>query len=375
MRLNVPNGWAAPPNGLLLDVRNLVTHFELHEGTVRALQGVSFQIRRGQTLGIIGESGCGKSVTAQSILRILPSPPGRIVAGSIELHLANSAGGPDEVIDLARLDPRGSTIRKIRGKEISMIFQEPMASLGPLNTIGDQITEAIRLHQKGIDRRLARAQAIELLGHVGLPRPEQYVDAYPHQLSGGMRQRVMIAIALSCHPSLLIADEPTTALDVTIQAQILNLLRRLRAESGMAIMFITHSLGVIAEIADEVAVMYLGRIVEQAPVGEIFDHPKHPYTQALLRSIPRVDRKPATRLPAIEGSVPDPYDIPSGCPFSDRCPSFLVGTCDQAVPALVEISPEHRARCFLHSQAREGSHAAGRADGTNVSVARREDRR
>jgi oligopeptide/dipeptide ABC transporter ATP-binding protein len=322
------------------------------------VDGVSFDIRRGQTLGIIGESGCGKSVTALSILRIVPSPPGKIAGGSILLHRRNGKKQFEEVIDLAKLDPRGAEIRKIRGKEIAMIFQEPMTSFGPLNTIGDQITEAILLHQEGANKQQSREQAIELLGKVGIPRPDQHVDAYPHQLSGGMRQRAMIAMALSCNPSLLIADEPTTALDVTIQAQILDLLRRLRAELGMAIMFITHALGVIAEIADEVAVMYLGRIVEQASVEEIFDHPLHPYTQALMKSIPRVDKKAGTRLPVIEGVVPDPYEIPPGCAFSDRCAHFKPRVCDQAVPALMEVAPRHWVRCYLYSQQAEAAPAA-----------------
>lgn len=332
----------------LLEIKNLMTHFHLQEGIVRAVDGVSFAIGRGQTLGIIGESGCGKSVTAHSILRLVPSPPGNIVNGEILLHRRDDAS-EDEPLDLARLDPRGAMIRSIRGAEISMVFQEPMTSFGPMHTIGNQIMESILLHQKDVPSSDARELAIENLRRVGIPRAEQIVDAYPHQLSGGMRQRAMIAMALSCSPRLLIADEPTTALDVTIQAQILELLTVLQDEFGMAVMFITHNLGVIAEVADEVAVMYLGRIVEQSDVNELFDNPQHPYTQGLLNSIPHIDEEKLPRLRAIEGVVPDPYDIPSGCAFSDRCPSFMPGTCDRAMPALAETSPGHRVRCFLFS--------------------------
>ena len=322
----------------LLEIQNLMTHFHLQEGIVRAVDGVSFAIGRGQTLGIIGESGCGKSVTAHSILRLVPSPPGNIVDGRILLHRGEE-GVDREPVDLARLDPRGAEIRAIRGAEISMVFQEPMTSFGPMHTIGNQIIESILLHQDEVDSTEARELAIENLRRVGIPRPDQIVDAYPHQLSGGMRQRAMIAMALSCSPRLLIADEPTTALDVTIQAQILELLTALQEEFGMAVMFITHNLGVIAEVADEVAVMYLGRIVEQAGLNELFDNPQHPYTQGLLNSIPHIDEEKLPRLRAIEGVVPDPYQIPSGCAFSDRCPSFIPGTCDLAMPELAETGP------------------------------------
>ena len=336
----------------LLEIQNLMTHFHLQEGIVRAVDGVSFAIGRGQTLGIIGESGCGKSVTAHSILRLVPSPPGNIVDGRILLHRGEE-GVDREPVDLARLDPRGAEIRAIRGAEISMVFQEPMTSFGPMHTIGNQIIESILLHQDEVDSTEARELAIENLRRVGIPRPDQIVDAYPHQLSGGMRQRAMIAMALSCSPRLLIADEPTTALDVTIQAQILELLTALQEEFGMAVMFITHNLGVIAEVADEVAVMYLGRIVEQAGLNELFDNPQHPYTQGLLNSIPHIDEEKLPRLRAIEGVVPDPYQIPSGCAFSDRCPSFIPGTCDLAMPELAETGPGHRVRCFLYSDAVE----------------------
>ena len=340
----------------LLEIKNLKTHFHLQEGIVRAVDGVTFAIRRGRTLGIIGESGCGKSVTAHSILRLVPSPPGNIVDGEIRLHRrenGNAAGQSRGQTDLARLDPRGAEIRAIRGAEISMVFQEPMTSFGPMHTIGNQIMESILLHQVDVAKTEARELAIENLRKVGIPRPTQIVDAYPHQLSGGMRQRAMIAMALSCSPRLLIADEPTTALDVTIQAQILELMTTLQDEFGMAIIFITHNLGVIAEVADEVAVMYLGRIVEQASVTELFDNPQHPYTQGLLNSIPHIDAEKLPRLRAIEGVVPDPYEIPSGCGFSDRCPSFMPGVCDRAMPDLAATGQGHRVRCFLYSDAEE----------------------
>ena len=336
----------------LLEIKNLMTHFHLQEGIVRAVDGVSFDVRRGQTLGIIGESGCGKSVTAHSILRLVPSPPGNIVNGELLLYRGESGenSGP---VDLAQLDPRGAEIRSIRGAEISMVFQEPMTSFGPMHSIGNQIVESILLHQEGVDKTEARELAIDNLRRVGIPRAAQIVDSFPHQLSGGMRQRAMIAMALSCSPRLLIADEPTTALDVTIQAQILELMMTLQEEFGMAVIFITHNLGVIAEVADEVAVMYLGRIVEQAGINELFDNPQHPYTQGLLNSIPHIDEEKLTRLRAIEGVVPDPYDIPSGCAFSDRCPSFMPGKCDSAMPDLAATGPEHRVRCFLYSEDEE----------------------
>jgi peptide/nickel transport system ATP-binding protein len=342
---------------VLLEVNGLKTYFFLHEGIVRAVDNVTYNIRRGKTIGIIGESGCGKSVTAQSIMRIVPSPPGKIVGGEILFHRRQN--GTADTIDLSKLDPRGSEIRAIRGREISMIFQEPMTSFGPMHTIGNQIMEVIQLHLEDTNKKQARDLTVELLGKVGIPKPEQRVDAYPHQLSGGMRQRAMIAMALSCRPSLLIADEPTTALDVTIQAQILDLLRQLQSEFGMAIQFITHNLGVIAEMASEVVVMYLGKIVEQASVTEIFDNPKHPYTQGLLRSIPHVDKTRPRRLATIEGVVPDPYQIPLGCPFSDRCPSFMPGVCDEAVPALDSVAPGHYVRCFLYSNKSEETTTAG----------------
>jgi oligopeptide/dipeptide ABC transporter ATP-binding protein len=343
---------------LLLEVRDLKTHFLLDEGTVRAVDGVSFHIRRGRTLGIVGESGCGKSVTAQSILRIVPKP-GKIVSGEIIYHRrrasangrlnganGNGAGG-DEAIDLTRLDPMGRQIRDIRGNEIAYIFQEPMASLSPVHTIGHQIVETIMLHQR-VHRDQARVRAIEVLGHVGMVKPSETIDRYAHQLSGGQRQRAVIALALSCQPSLLIADEPTTALDVTTEAQILELMRRLQQESGMAIQFITHNLGVIAEMADDVAVMYLGRQVEQAPVDDLFFNPRHPYTRALLRSIPRLGRKTRRRLESIRGMVPDPFSVPQGCAFHPRCPLYRPGVCDE--PQWVEVGPQHWVRCNRASE-------------------------
>ncbi len=332
---------------VLLEVTNLKTHFPLDQGTVRAVNGVDFTVQRGQTVGLVGESGCGKSVMARSILRIVP-PPGRIVEGEILFQRGN-----EQVIDLAKLDPRGSEIRRIRGGEIAMVFQEPMTSLSPVHTIGNQIIETITLHQE-VSTEQARQQAISVLEHVNMPQPSRTLDRFPHQLSGGMRQRAMIAMALSCRPALLIADEPTTALDVTTQAQILTLMRQLQNELGMAIIFITHDLGVIAQMVDYVIVMYLGQVVEMASVDAIFYDPKHPYTQALLRSIPRLGRKSAqgatSRLTAIRGSVPDPYSIPKGCPFHPRCRHAIPGVCDQQDPPFLETEPGHQVRCVLYDK-------------------------
>ncbi len=334
---------------LLLEVRNLKTYFFLDEGTVRAVDGADFTIRRGQTLGVVGESGCGKSVTARSILRIVP-PPGRIVEGEILFHRAvsgNGGGQVTQVVDLTALNPMGQEVRNIRGAEISMVFQEPMTSLSPVHTIGNQIVEAIMLHQQ-VSKAEAREKAIEMLERVGMPQPSRTIDRYPHQLSGGMRQRAMIAMALSCHPSLLIADEPTTALDVTTEAQILQLMRSLQRELGMAIMYITHNLGVIAQMTEDVIVMYLGKVVEVADVDALFYDPKHPYTRALLRSIPRVGRKSRQRLESIRGTVPDPYSIPQGCPFHPRCNEVIRGVCNRQDPPLVETGPGHQVRCHLY---------------------------
>jgi peptide/nickel transport system ATP-binding protein len=333
----------------LLSVRNLKTYFLQDEGTVKAVDGASFDLYQGRTLGIVGESGCGKSITARSILRIIDRP-GRIVEGEIlfRRRKALDGGRTDEVIDLTKLDPNGQDMRSIRGAEIALVFQEPMSSFSPVHTVGEQIIEAIRLHQQ-VSRRQARQKAIEMLRLVGIPLPEQRVDQLSNQLSGGLRQRAMIAMALSCHPTLLIADEPTTALDVTTQAQILDLMRRLQREYGMAIMLITHDLGVIAEMTDTVVVMYLGRVVEQASVDEIFYHPKHPYTQALLRSIPRIHSTSRERLASISGAVPHPYNRPSGCPFHPRCAAFMPGVCDQQEPQLQATGEQHLVSCFLYS--------------------------
>jgi len=318
---------------MLLRVTDLVTSFRTDEGVLRAVDEASFEIDAGTTVGIVGESGCGKSVTALSIMRLLPEPAGKVDAGKIEL----------DGEDLLRFTER--KMQDVRGNKVSMIFQEPMTSLNPVYTVGAQIVEAIRMHQKK-SRILAREHAIEMLKLVGIPSPESNVDSYPHQLSGGMRQRVMIAMALACKPKLLIADEPTTALDVTIQAQILELLKKLQEQLGMAVLLITHDLGVVAEYAKDVVVMYAGRVVERAPVREIFAHPRHPYTKGLLGSIP-VPTKGGERkrLPTIEGMVPDLRDLPKGCRFADRC-SMVIDDCKKAEPELVEIEPGHFARCI-----------------------------
>src|SRR5688500_10986718 len=332
-------------NNVLLEIKDLRVSFPLEEGTVRAVEGVDLTIRRGEVLGVVGESGCGKSITAHSILRIIP-PPGRIDAGQILFHPSGQSGA-NGVVDLARLDPTGSEIRKIRGKDIAMIFQEPMSSFSPVHTIGSHIVEAILLHQN-VSKTKAREMTIELLRLVGISGAEQRVDNYPHQFSGGMRQRAMIAMALSCNPSLLIADEPTTALDVTIQAQILELMRGLQKQLGMAIMFITHNLGVIAQIADTVAIMYLGQVVEYGPVREILRNPKHPYTVDLLRAVPRLGKTAGQHLVAIEGSIPSPFERPSGCPFHPRCSRMMPGRCEVHMPAVTRLDDQHTVRCLLY---------------------------
>jgi oligopeptide/dipeptide ABC transporter ATP-binding protein len=330
----------------LLSVRNLKTYFHQDEGLVKAVDGVSFDLSPGGTLGIVGESGCGKSVTARSILRIVDRP-GRIVEGEIRFRRPAVSGGAGTVIDLAKLAPNGAEMRAIRGAEIALIFQEPMSSFSPVHTVGNQIVEAIRLHQP-VSRREARDKTIEMLRRVGVSSPEERVDQLSNQLSGGLRQRAMIAMALSCKPTLLIADEPTTALDVTTQTQILALMRQLQQEDGMAIMLITHDLGVIAEMAAQVAVMYLGRVVEQAPVDAIFHAPRHPYTRALLRSIPRMRARSRERLAPIAGAVPHPYDRPTGCPFHPRCADFMAGRCDRQAPSLRPVGDQHAVSCFLY---------------------------
>jgi peptide/nickel transport system ATP-binding protein len=337
-------------NTPLLEIKGLKTYFYLDEGTVKAVDGVDFTIRRSKTLCIVGESGCGKSVTARSIMQIV-DPPGKVIEGEMLFHRKRQDTGTseqDDILDLAKMAPNGREIRSIRGKEIAMIFQEPMTSLSPVHTIGHQISQAILLHTDATKSE-AREQTIDVLRLVGIPRPETRVDTYPFQLSGGMRQRAMIAMALSCHPSLLIADEPTTALDVTTQAQIIDLMIGLQQERGMAIQFITHDMGVVAEIADDVAVMYLGLVVERGPVDAIFHNPKHPYTQALLRSIPQLGPRVRQRLEVIKGMVPDPYNRPNGCPFHTRCLKRIPGVCDQVLPEWVNLEPDHGARCVLYA--------------------------
>jgi len=325
----------------LIKIKGLCTYFYTDEGTVRAVDGVDLKIDAGETLGVVGESGCGKSVTALSIMRLIPTPPGRITGGEI-LYREDKG----KSIDLTRLDPWGSKMRSIRGGEIAMIFQEPMTSLNPVYTIGSQITEAIVTHQN-ITGKEAREHATEMLDRVGIPAPEQRVNEYPHQLSGGMRQRAMIAMALSCHPNLLVADEPTTALDATVQAQVLELMKDLQQEFGMAIMMITHNLGVIAETSDNVAVMYLGKIMEYGSAHDLFHNPMHPYLRALLESIPSLAGK-GQRLAMIKGTVPDPLSIPQGCCFAPRC-SYAKQICRQKDPAVIEADKGHQVKCWLYS--------------------------
>jgi peptide/nickel transport system ATP-binding protein len=315
----------------VLSVKNLKTYFYTEDGIVKAVDGVDFDVYQGETLGIVGESGCGKSVTALSILRILDEK-GRIVEGQVLL----------DAVDLTKIDEQ--EMRKIRGKDIAIIFQEPMVALNPVFTVGEQIVEAIMLHQK-VDEKAARVMAIDLLRKVGIPEPEKRIDQYPHELSGGMRQRAMIAMALSCKPKVLIADEPTTALDVTIQAQIMELMKELQREYGMAIMLITHDLGLIAENADRVVVMYAGKVVEYADVKTLFNDPKHPYTWGLLHAIPRLDIE-QTRLYNIPGVVPDPLHFPSGCKFHPRC-EFKEERCTREEPELIKVGENHTVRCFF----------------------------
>ncbi len=316
----------------LLEIKNLKTHFFTHEGTVKAVDGISFKINQGETLGIVGESGSGKSVTALSVMRLIPHPPGKIVNGEVYF----------EGKDLLKLDDK--EIREIRGKKISMIFQEPMTSLDPVFTIGHEIIEAIQLHQ-GLKKEKARKKAIEILKIVGIPDVEKRINNYPHELSGGMRQRVMIAMALSCNPTLLIADEPTTALDVTIQAQILRLINDLKGKFGASVMLITHDLGVIAEMCDHVVVMYAGHIVEYTDIYTLFGNPLHPYTKGLSKSIPRLDVE-VENLDAIPGIVPNLLDLPPGCPFHPRC-DFCFKKCMEEMPELIEIENSHLVKCHL----------------------------
>jgi oligopeptide/dipeptide ABC transporter ATP-binding protein len=318
----------------ILEVKELKTYFYTDDGVVPAVDGVDFHVSKGETLGIVGESGCGKSVTSLSIMRLIPSPPGKIAGGEIIFKGKN----------LVKLSEE--EMRKIRGNDISMIFQEPMTSLNPVYTIGDQISEVLMLHQ-GMNKEQALEKSVEMLSLVGIPLPEQRVHEYPHQLSGGMRQRVMIAMALACNPELLIADEPTTALDVTIQAQILELMKDLKERLGTAIMLITHDLGVIAEVAEKVLVMYAGKVVEYSDVKSIFKDPKHPYTRGLLNSIPKLNET-REKLDVIEGIVPNPYEMPEGCRFHPRC-KYAREICKQKQPELVEHQG-HQVRCFMYTE-------------------------
>jgi len=321
----------------LLQIKGLKTHFFTDDGVSPAVDGVDYEVRKGETLGVVGESGCGKSVTALSIMRLIPDPPGKIIAGDIVFEGQSLLALSNE------------EMRRIRGNKISMIFQEPMTSLNPVYTIGNQISEALRLHQ-GLSKKDAHDRSIDMLQLVGIPLPERRVNEHPHQLSGGMRQRAMIAMALSCNPSLLIADEPTTALDVTIQAQILDLMVSLKADLDTAIILITHDLGVVAESAARVVVMYAGKVVEEADVYNIFENPLHPYTEGLLESIPRIDHstQKKARLTEIQGVVPIPSQLPTGCHFHPRCPKVM-DACRHENPLLKEKEADHRVRCWLYS--------------------------
>ncbi len=355
----------------LIEVKDLRVEFDVRAGIVKAVDGLNLTIHRGKTLGVIGESGCGKSMTARAILNMIPKP-GKITNGKILYHRRvqhNGHGNLDDVVELTQLDPDGKIIREIRGGEIGMIFQEPMSSLTPVYTagthineavslhhltpvrkIGDQLAEQVMAHQK-VTKEEARNIGIDMLRRVGIPKPNERVDSYPHQLSGGQRQRVMIAIALSCEPAMLIADEPTTALDVSIEAQILDIMRELQDSVNMAIMFITHNLGVIASMAEEIVVMYMGKAVEQAKVVDLFKDAKHPYTQALLRSIPKLGQKQeGSRLASISGMTPDPFNLPTGCVFHPRCPMFMPGKCDKIVPKWTKVGEDHWVSCLLYEE-------------------------
>jgi oligopeptide/dipeptide ABC transporter ATP-binding protein len=327
----------------LVEVKDLAIHFFTDEGIVRAVDGIDLNIERGKTLCLVGESGCGKSVACRSFLQIVHSP-GRIVSGHILYHKMLDNDQID-LIDITKLHPRGKQIRDIRGKEISMIFQEPMTSLSPMYTIGNQIMETIMLHTR-ISKKGAYQQAIDMLAKVGIPKPDRLVDEYPFRLSGGMRQRAMIAMALSCNPNMLIADEPSTALDVTTQAQILDLMLDLQQQYNMALLFITHDLGVVAEIADDVAVMYMGKIVEKSDVDTVFNSSSHPYTQALLRSIPKIAMR-REELDPIKGMVPNPFRRPGGCPFHPRCAKAIL-ECKTIIPSTTQLGENHAVQCLLY---------------------------
>ncbi len=332
----------------LIRIQNLKVVFPLDEGTVQALDGVNLSIKRGRVLGVVGESGCGKSITARSILRIIPDP-GKIEEGEIWLRTKyGTADGSEQVINLAQIDPASDLMRQIRWGEISMVFQEPMTSFSAYHTLGDQISEALLMH-RDVSRKEALRLTIEMLERVGIPNASTRVHQYPHEFSGGMRQRAMIAMALICNPSLLIADEPTTSLDVTIQAQMLDLMQNLRLDFGSSIMFITHNLGVIAQIADEVSIMYLGKVVEHGSVMDIFHDPKHPYTIDLLNAIPKITGQKKDRLVAIEGNIPSPFERVKGCPFHPRCSRIIQGICEAQVPPKVDFGNGHLASCHLYS--------------------------
>ena len=333
------------PTDPILEIKNLKTYFFLEKSTVRALDGVDLTLPRKSTLGLVGESGCGKSAMAMTVMRLIPSPPGKIVDGQINLHRKKTG----ELIDIARLDPRGPAMRHIRGGEIAIVFQEPMMSLNPLYTVGDQIAEAVQAHQK-VGRKEALDRALEMLTKVQISAPKQRLYEYPHQLSGGMRQRVMIALALSCNPSILIADEPTTALDVTVQAQILDLMNQLQADFDASIIIITHNLGVVSQMAAQVAVMYLGKIVEFAETPELFHHPLHPYTVGLLNSVPVLGRKGHQDLVPIKGMVPTPTEEIRGCAFAPRCPSVMK-ICHEQTPILRDARSGHQTACWLYGDA------------------------
>ncbi len=350
----------------LVEIKDLHVEFEVRDGIIKGVDGFTLTINRGETLGVIGESGCGKSITAKAVMQMVPKP-GKITGGEILYYQRDKYDPqkPTEVINITKLDPDGDAIRKIRGGEFAMIFQEPMSSLTPVYTTGTLIGEALHLHRmipktvgqqmvqnitayRPVTKEEAREISIEMLQKVGIPKPHERVDAYPHQLSGGQRQRVMVAIALSCHPFMLIADEPTTALDVSIEAQILDLMRELQKSMEMSIMFITHNLGVVAEMAKEIVVMYMGKQVEKSDTVRVFYEPKHPYTRALLQSIPKVGKRANERLASIKGMVPDPFHLPSGCVFHPRCPSFMAGKCDVLTPSWIEAEPDHWVRCLLY---------------------------
>lgn len=335
---------------VLLEIKDLHVEFSTREGTVQAVNGMNLTVHRGETVGLVGESGCGKSVTARAILGLVPSP-GKVTGGKVYYYPPNSSNAgthPGPGIELTALHPESERMRGVRWREIAMIFQEPMTSFSPVHTIGNQIAEVVRLHQ-GVGKKAAWDRTVEMLDVVGIPNARRRAHAYPFELSGGMRQRAMIAMALSCNPSLLIADEPTTAIDVTIQAQILDLLKSLQAEFGMAILIITHNLGIVASMAHRVSVMYMGKVIESAHMTELFDSPKHPYTLGLLQSVPPIDGERVTRLSTIKGNVPNPYLRVPGCTFHPRCPDFMPGVCDVSEPKPITVGIDHEASCFLYS--------------------------